>query len=174
MEEKRRYRRGGWHETQIGGVGRCLHGFFRYSEAGISKTLYRKRLKQASSLVTATRSAQSLSCSSCTHRAPNLKASFLQKACSCSCVAPSKPVGRPSSLNVILQKRERPGCFFLEAGGGRGCRLLAGMIHYNPNKWSSMFGVRGSVLPVSIRRTTVAVSSTHQFSGDMTNHDDLA
>lgn len=25
------------------------------------------------------------------------------------------------------------------------------MIHYNPNKWSSMFGVRGSVLPVSIR-----------------------
>ena len=125
VEEKRRYRRGGWHETQIGGVGRCLHGVFRYSEAGISKTLYRKRLKQASSLVTATRSAQSLSCSSCTHRAPNLKASFLQKACSCSCVAPSKPVGRPSSLNVILQKRERPGCLFLEAGGGRGCRDFA-------------------------------------------------
>ena len=52
--------------------------------------------------------------------------------------------------------------------------LLAGMIHYNPNKWSSMFGVRGSVLPVSIRTATLSVSHAHEISCDMTNYDDLA
>ena len=50
MEEKRRFRRGGWQETQNYPSWSLLARVLGHSEAGISKTLYRKRLKQASSL----------------------------------------------------------------------------------------------------------------------------